>query len=344
MYMPKAKHLLPMLLGLVAMVMLSGCYRSQRASRFQWRVPTDTLVVADTLTQAEQDSLAFLQKHHYAQGFNFVARDSFTLIRQQPEEFVNGLETDTLVVHQGQRLVVADIRIVPDDPSDSVWLQMASETFEVGWVHEGQMLDSVDPDDPISRFISTFSDSHLLVFLLVISLMAVAYLFRKLLRRQAHIVHFNDIDSFYPTLLALVVAASAALYASIQNFAPEMWREFYFHPTLNPFSQPLLLSVFLCSVWAMLIIGLAVVDDVRHRLDASEALLYLCGLAAVCAVNYIVFSLSTLYYVGYLLLVIYMVYAIRVYFRRSRNAYVCGHCGHKLRRKGRCPMCGTLNE
>lgn len=342
--MPNRNYLWTIVLGLVAMVMLSGCYRSQRSSRFQWRVPADTLVTVDTLTQTEQDSLVFLQKHHYEKGFNFVARDSFALLYQQPEEYVNGLEIDTMLVRRGQRLVVADIRIMPADPTDSVWLQMATDSFEVGWVHESRMLESVDPDDPISQFISVFSDSHLLVFLGVISLMAVAYLFRKLLRRQAHIVHFNDIDSFYPTLLALVVAASAALYASIQNFAPEMWREFYFHPTLNPFSQPLLLNVFLCSVWAMLIIGLAAVDDVRHRLNASEALLYLCGLAAVCAVNYIVFSLSTLYYVGYLLLIIYMVYAIRVYFRRSRNAYVCGQCGHKLRRKGRCPMCGTMNE
>lgn len=339
-----SRRLLHILLLFTLQISLTGCYRSQRPSRFQWKNPQDTLIVADTLTRAQQDSVAFAKKHHFSQGFNFVIRrDSLMLLKQQPEEHVNGLETDSFALHHGQRLVVLDIRIIPDDLTDSVWVQVASENYDMGWTHESQLLNRVDPDDPISQFISTFSDTHLLIFLVVISLISVGYLLRKLFRRQSHIVHINDIDSFYPSLLAIIVAASAALYASIQNFAPEMWREFYFHPTLNPFSQPLLLSIFLCSVWAMLIIGLAAVDDVRHRLPASDALLYLCGLAAVCAFNYIVFTISTLYYVGYLLLIIYIVYAIRAY-RRLRSTYICGHCGHKLRRKGRCPLCGTMNE
>lgn len=343
--MLKRKKVLLVLMAVMACLVLTGCYRNQRPSRFQWKNPADTLVVADTLTLAQQDSLTFAKKHHFSQGFNFVVRaDSLLLLVQQPEEHVNGLETDSFSIKKGQHLVVVDIRIIPADPQDSVWVEVASENYDVGWAHESSLLAKVDPDDPISQFISTFSDIHILIFLVVISLIGVGYLLRKLFRRQSHIVHFNDIDSFYPTVLALIVAASASLYASIQNFAPEMWREFYFHPTLNPFSQHLLLSIFLCSVWAMLIIGLAAVDDVRHRLPTSEAILYLCGLGAVCAVNYILFSLSTLYYVGYLLLVIYAVWAIRTYFRHVRRIYTCGHCGHKLRRKGRCPMCGTMNE
>lgn len=343
--MPKRKSVLPLLLLTIVALMMTSCYRSQRPSRFQWKNPADTMAVADTLTLAQQDSVAFAKKHHFSQGFNFVVRrDSVLLLVQQPEELVNGLETDSFSVRKGQRMAVIDIRILPADEHDSVWVELGTEDARVGWSHESTLLKKVDPDDPISQFISTFSDTHTLIFLVVISLIAVGYLLRKLFRRQAHIVHFNDIDSPYPTVLALIVAASASLYASIQNFAPEMWREFYFHPTLNPFSQPLLLSIFLSSVWAMLIIGLAAVDDVRHRLATTDALLYLCGLAAVCAVDYIVFSLSTLYYVGYLLLIIYMVWAMRRYFRRARRAYKCGHCGHKLKRKGRCPMCGTMNE
>lgn len=342
--MPKRKCVI-LLFVVMAVWVMSGCYRSQRPNRFQWKYPADTMVVADTLTLEQQDSLTFIKKHHFSQGYNFVVRcDSLMILKQQPEEHINGLETDSMAIRKNQRLVVMDIRILPADPQDSVWVQVASETYEMGWVHETTLLQRVDPDDPISQFISTFSDIHLLIFLVVISLIGVGYLLRKLFCRQAHIVHINDIDSFYPSLLALIVAASASLYASIQNFAPELWRAFYFAPTLNPFSQPLLLSIFLCSIWAMLIIGLAAVDDVRHRLNTSDALLYLCGLAAVCAFNYILFSLSTLYYIGYFLLIIYVIWAIRVYIRHARKAYTCGHCGHKLRRKGRCPMCGTMNE
>ena len=104
------------------------------------------------------------------------------------------------------------------------------------------------------------------------------------------------------------------------------------------------MEVFLSSVWLMLIVGLAAVDDARHQLPAGEALLYTAGLAAVCAFDYIVFSLTTLYYVGIPLFFVYLWYALRQYYQHSRYIYVCGNCGALLRRKGRCPHCGMMNE
>lgn len=296
-------------------------------------------------TRSKVDSLAFRVKHHYSQGFNFVViPDSLMLLRQQPEEAVNDMKTDSFAVKKGKEVVVADIRILPNDKQDSVWVQIATEDYAFGWIHESQLLKQVVPADPISQFISTFSNIHLLIFLIVISIMGVGYLARKILKKNAHIVHLNDISSFYPTLLAVIVALSAAFYASIQLFAPETWREFYFHPSLNPFSQPLLLNIFLVLVWAMLIISLATIDDVRRLLKSGEALLYLSGLGAVCAVNYIVFSVLTLYYIGYPLLIAYIYYAFRVYLRKSSETYYCGNCGVRLHRKGRCPQCGAVNE
>ena len=296
-------------------------------------------------TRSKEDSLAFRVKHHYSQGFNFiVTSDSLMLLRQQPEEAVNEMKTDSFAVKKGKEVVVADIRILPNDKQDSVWVQIATEDYAFGWIHESRLLKQVNPADPISQFISTFSNVHLLIFLIVFSIMGVGYLARKILKKNAHIVHFNDISSFYPTLLAVIVALSAAFYASIQLFAPETWREFYFHPSLNPFSQPLLLNIFLVLVWAMLIIGIATIDDVRRLLKSGETLLYLSGLGAVCAVNYIVFSVLTLYYIGYPLLIAYIYYAFRVYLRKSSETYYCGNCGVRLHRKGRCPQCGAVNE
>ena len=296
-------------------------------------------------TRSKVDSLAFRVKHHYSQGFNFVViPDSLMLLRQQPEEAVNDMKTDSFAVKKGKEVVVADIRILPNDKQDSVWVQIATEDYAFGWIHESQLLKQVVPADPISQFISTFSNIHLLIFLIVISIMGVGYLARKILKKNAHIVHLNDINSFYPTLLAVIVALSAAFYASIQLFAPETWREFYFHPSLNPFSQPLLLNIFLVLVWAMLIIGLATIDDVRRLLKSGDTLLYLSGLGAVCAVNYIVFSVLTLYYIGYPLLIVYIYYAFRIYLRKTRETYYCGNCGVRLHRKGRCPQCGAVNE
>ncbi len=338
------------LLLVVVVLVMTGCYNRRTPSRFMLpdslRTPDSTAQARlDSLSKEQQDSASFAARHHYGIGFNFIVRgDSLNLTRQEPEEVVSQMPVDSFAVAKGIRLAVTDIRTLPADSIDSVWVQVVTEQYNIGWAHENELLARVDPDDPISQFISTFSNIHLIIFLVVISLIAVGYIGRKLLRRNSRIVHFNDINSFYPTLLALIVASSATFYATIQNFAPETWREFYFHPTLNPFSQPWQIEIFLTSVWAMLIVGIAAVDDTRHQLKLDDAFWYLCGLAAVCAVDYIVFSISTLYYIGYPLLVAYFWYALRVYFRRNRNVYICGNCGAKLHRKGRCPHCGTMNE
>ena len=293
----------------------------------------------------QNDSSHFKATHHYSSNYNFVVKaDSLVLSKQQPEETLSHLQEDSLVVYKNDHLVVADIRIMSADSIDSVWVQVARDQQTFGWIHESKLLPNVVPDDPISLFISTFSDIHLLVFLVIIVLISVYYIMRKLLSASLPIVHLRDINSIYPTLLVLLVATSATFYASIQLFAPQVWHHFYFHPTLNPFSVPLPLNLFLLSVWAILLIGLAAIDDVRHLLPLGDAVLYLCGLAAVCAVNYIIFSISTLYYIGYPLLIVYVYWAIKRYIKMPRIRFVCGNCGMPLEKSRRCKHCGALNE
>ncbi len=293
----------------------------------------------------QNDSSHFKATHHYSSNYNFVVKaDSLVLSKQQPEETLSHLQEDSLVVYKNDHLVVADIRIMSADSIDSVWVQVARDQQTFGWIHESKLLPNVVPDDPISLFISIFSDIHLLVFLVIIVLISVYYIMRKLLSASLPIVHLRDINSIYPTLLVLLVATSATFYASIQLFAPQVWHHFYFHPTLNPFSVPLPLNLFLLSVWAILLIGLAAIDDVRHLLPLGDAVLYLCGLAAVCAVNYIIFSVSTLYYIGYPLLIVYVYWAIKRYIKMPRIRFVCGNCGMPLEKSRRCKHCGALNE
>lgn len=293
----------------------------------------------------QNDSSHFKATHHYSSNYNFVVKaDSLVLSKQQPEETLSHMQEDSLVVYKNDHLVVADIRIMSADSIDSVWVQVARDQQTFGWIHESKLLPNVVPDDPISLFISTFSDIHLLVFLVIIVLISVYYIMRKLLSASLPIVHLRDINSIYPTLLVLLVATSATFYASIQLFAPQVWHHFYFHPTLNPFSVPLPLNLFLLSVWAILLIGLAAIDDVRHLLPLGDAVLYLCGLAAVCAVNYIIFSVSTLYYIGYPLLIVYVYWAIKRYIKMPRIKFVCGNCGMPLEKSRRCEHCGALNE
>lgn len=266
----------------------------------------------------QRDSISFSSTHHYTYRYNFVvAADSLMLIKQQPEEYVNHLTIDSFAVMKHRLLVVSDIRMIPQDRVDSVWIQLATEDNVFGWIHESNMLSKVVPDDPISQFIMVFSNTHLLIFLIVFVLIGVSYLVKKIFTRNAPIVHFNDIDSPYPTALVLMVSLSAAFYATIQTYMPEVWRHFYFHPTLNPFAVPKVLGFFLASVWAILILAIACVDEVKNRLTLGEGILYLGGLMGMCALDYIIFSISTLYTVGYIILVAYFWYAIRAYLKRN---------------------------
>lgn len=316
------------------LLLLTSCYSSGRQTPDAWN-----------LTERQMDSISFYTTHHYTQNFNFVVKaDTLNLVVQNPEELPFLLQTDTLTVRRADHLVVADMTIMPADSVDSVWVKVARDQGTIGWVHEGDLLKSVSPDDPLSRFIDFFSDSHLLIFLAVLILVVTANLIRHLMRRHNKLVHFNDIPSAYPMLLCLLVASSATLYASIQLFNSESWRHYYYHPTLNPFGLPFHLGLFISSVWAILIVGLAALDDIRRLLPFGEALLYGLGLAGVCGVVYVVFSLSTLYYVGYPLLLLYIWFALRAYWRHGRARYRCGRCGMPLQQKGSCPYCGCQND
>ena len=313
--------------------LLSSCYRQPSPTPDGW-VPT----------AEEMDSISFYTTHHYSVNYNFViTADSLPLISQLPTEAVSGMRVDTFFVQKHCPLVVADIIMLPADTIDSVWVQVATDQASFGWTHESELLSAVSPDNPISRFIDSFSDTHLLIMLAIVVLCAALWVVSRLYRHHAQIVHFRDIDSFYPTLLALLVSAAAVFYSTIQLVNPESWRHFYYHPTLNPFEVPLHLELFLFTVWALFIVALAALDEIRRRLTAGQALLYVIGLAAVCSVDYVVFSVLTLYYVGYPLLLLYVVFALWRYFRFYSTRYVCGRCGRGIRQKGKCPYCGAHN-
>lgn len=295
-------------------LLLTGCYHRGPITPDAW-----------DLTAQQLDSISFYTTHHYTQNYNFVVTgDSLVVVAQQPEDMAipdvvsseiktAGVEMqkDSITLRKNEHIVVADIKTVPADTIDSIWVKVARDQLTFGWIHENELLDKVSPDDPISQFIDFFSDAHMLIFLAFCVVVVAAYGVRRLMKRGAKIVHFNDIPSFYPTTLCLLVASSAVLYSSIQLFGPESWRHFYYHPSLNPFALPLHLGLFVSSVWAIVIVAIATVDDVTKKLPLGGALLYLSGLTAVCAVCYVVFSITTLYYLGYPLLIAYYVFAIK---------------------------------
>ena len=297
------------------------------------------LMSAMSLTSCYKQETGFTATHHYNQNYNFVVKADSMVIYENPDTAIY----DSIIVYRGDQLVVAEIKTISNDTIDSVWVKLARDQMSQGWTRECDLLNGVAPDDPISQFIDLFSNNHLLLFLALVVVVTASYGLRKLYRRDAYIVHFHDISSVLPTMLAVLVATSATVYATIQNFAPENWRHFYFHPTLNPFAVMPVIGLFVSLVWALIITGIAVVEDVMRRLPFGSAVLYLLGLAAICAVDYVVFSIFTLYYIGYVLLIAYIWFAVSR-LRLVLARYVCGNCGKRIPGLGKCPHCGAVNE
>lgn len=310
-------------------VLLTACYNHGQQTPDAW-----------DLSKQQIDSISFSTTHHYSQNYNFVVNAGSLPLADQ----IGVKAFDTVYVMKGDRLVVAEIQTIPTDSVDSVWVKVAHDQLTQGWIHESELLQGVSPDDPISQFIDFFSDTHLLIFMAMCVIVGAFYALRRLFRRRAFIVHFHDIDSFYPTLLCILVATSATLYASIQNFGAEQWRHFYFHPSLNPFTLPVTLGLFVASVWVMIIMSVAAFEDTLRHLPTGDAFLYFCGLSVVCAVDYVVFSILTLYYIGYLLLVVYVAYSIWRWWNFAHYRYLCGQCGSKMKNKGKCSHCGAINQ
>lgn len=281
----------------------------------------------------------------YGVSYNFtVVADSLALLRQQPEEVLGNMPADTIYVAEEDHIAVADIRIMPDDTKDTVWVQVARDQHTFGWTHETELMAAVVPSDPISRFIHMFSNTRTIIFLAIVSLTAACCLFRGFRERNMETVHMADIGSPYPAMLAVMTAIAATMHSSIRMFAPDQWHHFYFHPTLNPFEVPGLTCAFLSLLWLMIIVAIAAIDEVCRRLPTGRAMMYLMRLAAVCAADYMLFTIATLAYIGYVMLAAYITFAAWAYVKNGMQRYRCGNCGAWMRHKGICPECGTLNE
>ena len=291
------------------------------------------------------DSVAFARTHHYWKNYNFLTLDSIRLSASDPSGVVGAYGADSVQLGVSDAIVVANVANVPTDSIDSTWVMVARDAETMGWVREHDLLPHVVPDQFITRFIHAFSLGRTWVVLSFVGLALLFLVVQNLRRGRLQMVHYNDIKSFYPTLLCLVVSSSAVLYGALQQFAPDMWQEFYFHPTLNPFA-PIAwpLRIFLLSLWGMAVVGIAAIDDVRKLPGVVDDVAYLVILAGVCMVLYLFFSLSVHIYIGYPLLLAYWAFALRRHFRFTSAPYRCARCGEALHAKGRCPACGAIND
>lgn len=282
----------------------------------------------------------------YEVNDNFIlSADSIVLQSQQPlhNQPVDTM-SDTVVMYGNDAFVVAQKLIIPEDSVDSVWVKIAHDQMCMGWLRQTEFLETAVPDDPISQFIYIFSHKHMLYFLGVMLSMLCMVMYRQLRKQDFHVIFLRDIPSFYPSMLVITLSGSAVLYASIQRYVPETWVHYYYHPTLNPFELPLILGLFIASFWLLIVLIIAATDEIFRQLPFGNACLYLFSLSGICVMAYLIFTFSSMYGVGYLLYVVFVVCIVWRYNTCSKAVYLCGKCGAKMHRKGRCPHCNTLNE
>lgn len=270
----------------------------------------DTSTVADTtlmtITPQQADSLRFRLTHHYSENFNFLVQaDSLMLVPREGD-----LVTDTCRVYRGDVVAVAEIRTLPGDSIDSVWVKVASNQFSMGWIPERELLRGTTPDSTISILLYTLSGSRA-VWMSALVVLGLATVFIGRRRHQGKPVRlkFPMLRSPYPSLFLILVGVMASLYASVQNFVPEFWQEYYFHPTLNPLVLPPLMAVLVVIMWLVIITFIAVVDEAYSHLYILPAVAYLTELLGLAMLTYLVISWTTLLFVGYVLLAL-LVYVL----------------------------------
>ena len=327
-----------LLLVVLTLQLLTSCYYSHPVKDDKWMVNSVN----------EIDSVEFFINHNYWKNYFFQATETIELTSAPgyDKSYLSSPYNYNKMVEKGDAIGVMNVRIDTATVPATIWVNVARDQQCQGWVNEQVLMKKVVPDSPISKFIYHFSDRSFLVVLSCIVIALLFYLVQAARHKRIQIVHFNDICSFYPTLLCLTVSFGAVLYGTIQCYAPETWVEYYFHPTLNPFNPnlPFILSLFLTSVWMMLLVGIAVVDDLLHLPDFTGGLSYLAGLAGVCMVLYLLFTLTVHIYIGYPLLLAYWAFAFYRHFKKGTPHYCCGKCGAPISKSGKCPECGANNE
>ena len=312
------------ILGMICLLLcVTACHYRTSLSSTREGNPNDSVVKV-------------VRERPYALNSNFRVTADTLWLHQLPL-------LDSIPVREGDELVVAEITARKEMEGDSVWVKVARDQETIGWVPERQLLSHIVPVDPISRCIHLFSNSHALPFFLVLAVFFLCFVYRALRRKQIKLIWLNDIDSVFPITLSWLMAAAATLYNSMQHFVPETWERYYYDPSLNPFDLPFVLGLFVLSVFLILLLGVALLDDLFHQTTMEVAFFYLLGLASCCIFLYIFFTYLWVY-LAYVAFIAYSVWCVRRLRKANSYPYACGACGAKMRSKGICPHCGALNE
>lgn len=262
---------------------------------------SDSIRILD-LTPQQKDSLIFRLTHHYTDNFNFLVKaDTLTLLPREGD-----LIQDTCRVVRGDLIAVAEIRSIPGDSIDSIWVKVAHDQMTMGWLPEHELLQGAIPNDDISQLLNAMTNSRAFWMSALLLFGICAYLLHQGESRQLYLLKFNEMKSIYPFLFLALVAIMASVYATVQNFTPEYWQEYYYHPVLTPCGLPFIMSMLVCLVWLVIVVFIAVLDEVYHHFYFIPGMAYIFELLGLAMFVYLAISWTTLWYFGYLLLPLFI--------------------------------------
>lgn len=276
----------------------------------------DTTTIDDTtllsLSPQQVDSIVFRLTHHYSNNFNFIVKADSLILTPREGDIIQ----DTCRVYDGDVIAVAEIKSLPNDTIDSIWVKVAHDQSTMGWLPEKELLKGTRPDDAISQLLDVMSSSRAIWMSALIVLGIVALFLRNNKTKKPQLLKFDEMASPYPILFIMLIAIMASVYASIQNFVPEFWQEFYYHPTLNPLILPPIMAVLVVLMWLVIITFIAVIDEVYHHFYIVPGITYLVELCGLSMLVYLLVSWTTLIYVGYPLLAIIIIALAWLYIRK----------------------------
>lgn len=273
---------------------------------------SDSVALID-LTPTQKDSLLFRLKHHYSANFNFLVKsDSIMLVPREGD-----IIQDTCWVYKNELIAVAEIKMMQDS-IDSVWVKVAHDQYTMGWIPEKDLLGSAIPHDQISEMIYILTNSRAFWMTALILFGLLAYYLHRGESRQLYVLNFKEMRSVYPFIFVALVAIMASVYSSVQCFVPEYWQEYYYHPVLSPIGLPLIMAILLSLAWLVVIIFIAVIDEVYHHFYFVAGITYIFELLGIAMFSYLIISWTTSIYIGYTILFALLILLGFIY-RRIRS-------------------------
>lgn len=289
----------------ILFIFLMVCSFCNLYAQNELRADSDSVRILD-LTPQQKDSLVFRLTHHYSENFNFkVKSDSLILIPREGD-----IIKDTCVVYDGDLIAVAEIKTIVCDSIDSIWVKVAHDQMTMGWIPEDQLLKGAIPNDEISELLNAMTNSRAFWMSALLLFGICAYVFHRGESRQLYLLKFNEMKSVYPFLFLALVAIMASVYATVQNFVPEYWQEYYYHPVLTPCGLPGIMAMLVCLVWLVIVVFIAVLDEVYHHFYFIPGMAYIFELLGLAMFVYLAVSWSTLLYIGYLILPIFLYFIV----------------------------------